>query len=679
MPVTNPGVVRLSASNSTFSGTVRITGGPNITAGTDASGVSLSAASQSVQTQNVMDLTLSGNTAGAMALVSSGTLTLAGGNNITVSQAGNAVTISGANAAGAQTGISGLANSQTTYTSGTVILSEQANVTINSSVNGASQYYRFSANPAQTGTQFSAGISGGNTSNHSGTVAGQIVLAGGNNVTLSGSTNGASESVTISAANQTAQTQNVHNVTLSGNTAGVMAQISSGTLTLAGGNNITLSQAGNAVTISGGAGAGGFAGGGISGGNTSGDTGSVTGRLIFAGNNNVTLSGSTNAGSMTISISVPNTAAQTGTQFSAGLSNIGNTSGNTGTKPGQIILAGGNNVTLSGSTNGDSITVTVSGPNTAAQTGTQGSFGLSNIGNTSGDTGTVAGRLVLAGGNNVTLSGSTNGVSETITISAGAGGGGGSFSAGMSNLGNTAGTSGTVSGQVVFVGTDDFSLSQSVNGASATISLFGGGQMAMVGGAQGGIAASAQNVENASILIRPLQLDGYVTAHTAALPMWCSSGATGSTAGVSWALGVYTLNASTLSLATSCSSTSSWTSGSNASNNWSGVSGYRQWPITNQTWNFTPGDYVIAMWVRTTNAGSYAHMADSGPGSAFSGYLGSTPNVSQLIKPYWGKYSASTAGPLPNSMGIANLANTLAGANERMADYMFYNSTWGVT
>lgn len=39
------------------------------------------------------------------------------------------------------------------------------------------------------------------------------------------------------------------NLTLSGNTSGAMAQVSSGTLTLAGGNNITLSQAGNAVTI----------------------------------------------------------------------------------------------------------------------------------------------------------------------------------------------------------------------------------------------------------------------------------------------------------------------------------------------------------------------------------------------------------------------------------------------
>ncbi len=101
----------------------------------------------------------------------------------------------------------------------------------------------------------------GNTSGTSGTVNRGIVFAGGNNVTLSQSVNAASATLTISAANQTVQTQNLHNVTLSGNTAGVMAQVSSGTLTLAGGNNITLSQNGNAVSIIGGAGGGG--GGGI--------------------------------------------------------------------------------------------------------------------------------------------------------------------------------------------------------------------------------------------------------------------------------------------------------------------------------------------------------------------------------------------------------------------------------
>jgi hypothetical protein len=81
---------------------------------------------------------------------------------------------------------------------------------------------------------------------------------------------------------QSVQTQNRFNATLSGNTAGVMAQISSGTLTLAGGNNITLSQNGNAVSIIGGAGGGG--GAGLSAGTQSVSTGTVN----FANSNGIT-------------------------------------------------------------------------------------------------------------------------------------------------------------------------------------------------------------------------------------------------------------------------------------------------------------------------------------------------------------------------------------------------------
>ena len=84
-----------------------------------------------------------------MAQVSSGTLTLAGGNNITLSQAGNAITISGAAAGGAQTAISGIVVSDTTYSSGTVSFSTRG-TSISSSVNGATQFIRLSGNAAQT-------------------------------------------------------------------------------------------------------------------------------------------------------------------------------------------------------------------------------------------------------------------------------------------------------------------------------------------------------------------------------------------------------------------------------------------------------------------------------------------------------------------------------------------------
>lgn len=147
----------------------------------------------------------------------------------------------------------------------------------------------------------------GNTSGTSGTVNRGIVFAGGNNVTLSQSVNASSATLTISAAAQTVQTQNLHNVTLSGNTAGVMAQVSSGTLTLAGGNNITLSQNGNAVSIIGGAGGGG--GGGIALANSETTYTSGTANLNVAGGA-MTIASTTG---QSFNFSVPQTSSLTAT------------------------------------------------------------------------------------------------------------------------------------------------------------------------------------------------------------------------------------------------------------------------------------------------------------------------------------------------------------------------------
>jgi hypothetical protein len=73
----------------------------------------------------------------------------AGGNNITVSQGtdanGATITISGANVGGAQTGISGIANSETTYTSGSVTFSALGALTIRSSSSSRSTHKRIRA------------------------------------------------------------------------------------------------------------------------------------------------------------------------------------------------------------------------------------------------------------------------------------------------------------------------------------------------------------------------------------------------------------------------------------------------------------------------------------------------------------------------------------------------------
>ena len=87
-----------------------------------------------------------------------------------------------------------------------------------------------------------------------------------------------------------------NNLTLAGNTLGTLTEMNSGTVTIAGGNNITLSQNGNAFTIIGAA-SGTNAGIVLSadGSNTSGTLGIISsGTLNLQGGNNITLSQSSN-------------------------------------------------------------------------------------------------------------------------------------------------------------------------------------------------------------------------------------------------------------------------------------------------------------------------------------------------------------------------------------------------
>ena len=396
-------------------GNISIVAGNNISLSQNASTITISASNQSAQTQNCVDITLGGSTAGVLTLISSGTLFLAGGNNIVLSQNGQSVTISGPNTV-AQTNQT-LSLNMTSNTAGNT-----SAVTVD----------------ARSLTLQGIGIAS----------VGLSTSAGGTSVIVS--------------ASQTVQTQNCVDVSLSGSTAGVLALVSSGTMILAGGNNIILSQNGQSITISGpntvaqsnqtlgiyassqttGATSSstydarsltvvgsnaisvGWTNGslliadgpnfseGFSGGNTAGTTSIVTGEVVWAGGNNITLSGATAAGGvLSVTISAPN-------QDSQGISNIGNTSGNSGMVTGQMVLAGGNNVTLSGSTNAGSITVTISAPNFATNTN---NLAWSLSGNsTSAGGGYVlisTGTGILAGGNNITLS--QNG--QSVTVSAGGG------------------------------------------------------------------------------------------------------------------------------------------------------------------------------------------------------------------------------------------------------------------
>jgi hypothetical protein len=346
------------------------------------------------------------------------------------------------------------------------------NITLSQSLNGASgtiTISAFNASVQPEGTQTIGMSNIGNTSGTTGVATGtgvQFVFAGGNNITLSQSLNASSGTITISAGNGV-ETIGMSNL---GNTSGTtgVATGSAVQFVFAGGNNITLSQSLNGssgtITISGGAG-GAFTGGVSTQGNTLGTTGTVNNGIVFVGGNNITLSQSSAAGGATITISAPSGGG-------LGVSTGGNTSGTTGTVDFQMVFVGGNNITLSQSTNGSSATITVSAPN---QTVESQSFGMSNLGNTAGTTGIASGgqvRFVLQGSNNITLSQSINGASGTISIIGGAGGGG--VALGMTNTGNTSGTTfSSSSGTMYFQGTNNVTVSNSSAAGAQTLWISG--------------------------------------------------------------------------------------------------------------------------------------------------------------------------------------------------------------
>lgn len=447
-----------TAGNTGITGTqLVLAGGNNITLSqfTSPSGatITVSAGNQSVQTQNAINASIGGNTSGVLALVSSGTLFLAGGNNVTLSQNGNSVTISANTAAAATLSISAGSTSGAfqgvTFSNSNNVSFGLNNGTITASASQVAQ-------TVQTQASGNIGATGFATT----TIAGTVV-AGTNN------TAGFTLAVPPYITAQTTQTQNLIDVSLSGNTAGALALVSSGTMILAGGNNITLSQNAQSITISGAAQSAQSMGlYGIS--NTTGQSSfsTVDARsfsIVGAGNVSVGNSG----GSLIIS------GATAAGATSGGVYNAGNTTGQSSSSTYalssfNISFAGG---MVSGGWSSNSLII--SSP--ATTSGALLSAGISaGIGNTSGNTGVASNQLVLAGGNNITLSGSTNGGSMTVTISAGAGGGGGGVNFGVSTGGNTAGATGTVStGNVVLVGSGPISLSQATGaaGSAATITI----------------------------------------------------------------------------------------------------------------------------------------------------------------------------------------------------------------
>lgn len=650
MPLYRPDVIAISASDATFQNTVRITGGANITVGTDAQGITISGGAGGA---GGIDAAIGGNSTsagGGYITISAGTMVLAGGNNITLSQNASTITISGPNAGGAQTGISSIQASDATYTSGKVIFT---------------------------------GVGGG--------------------ITISSNTGQRVDLSVAAPVAQTVQTQNLVDLSFSsaagGATAGTMALVSSGTLLIAAGNDITISQSGtNNITISANVGLDAMS---IGGNSTSAGGGYINisdGAVLIAGGPNITLS--QNASTISISGNPAQTVqTQNAVDWSISTTAGGGTAGTMALiSSGTVTLFAGNNITISQSgTN----TLVISGPNTVAQSAqTQSNIqAVVPLGNTTGTTGSIqTGTIGIAGGANITISQSSGTASTNLTI---IGGGGGGVNIAASN---TTFTSGTVvmsaSGGAITINSAaqsvGFSVPQTSSlSASANITISSNGSTISFS------VAPANSFKLGAWQNMPLMDAGpltYLTAISKTPFYWpevlpgavtlnsvgflASVVTTGTLQSFSVHFGVYTyVNSTSVNLIQSVSETFLLSTATSAS-----FSGQRLFVLTSPSTatgisNLTPGAYVFGSMISAGASASMNLSLYGGTNNSAVGALGvilpganqASTGTSQGVLPIYGRGS-TTVNAMPANVSAADLVNQGSGASAQLHPYMVIRS-----
>lgn len=406
-------------------------------------------------------------------------------------------------------------------------------------------------------------------------------------------------------------------------------------------------------------------------------------RLAFTNLNGVTLSLSTGAGgSHTIVGSHNALTSQSNQAFSAaGGSSAFQTLGFSDNAAGSFT-----------NTNGSVALATVRGSFFAVSNTTQGTSGTQNL------------NAVSFAGAGIASVGVTNG-SVIVSVPAGGGAGDGGVFFGVSTMGNTAGSTGTVStGNVVLVGTGGVSLSQSTGaaGSAATITISAPATSSLSATGLLSISTNGSTISigvpmntlsgydpyglgaefivgalgNASYFVQPLKLAAPIQFDQFIFPInnTNSSNSSGSHT-ISVLVGLYTRNASTLSRLQSTVMTTAVTH-SGTAGSYSLYSGLRNLRL-GWTSTLTGGDYWIALASRTSSAGangSYSHLILSNLNSNISGEFGAANNASRQWVLGLGLFSASSSAP-PSSIAFSDLGGT-ASSNLRAPRFHFESASF---
>lgn len=290
-----------------------------------------------------------------------------------------------------------------------------------------------------------------------------------------------------------------------------------------------------------------------------------------------------------------------------------------------LAFSNANNVTF-GTSAGSIITASVAAPGAAAENNAINLLGANTAGNT-----TATGSTIGYSGINLTLSGTNNSV---VNISAPA----------TSSLSATG---------LVSISTNGSTISIGVPAGTATMWMpFN--EAVNAAGQQG----------NASMHFVPLPTPvpaalGELHIDRLCLPLIISnsSNSTG-TVTVSYSLGLYTKNASTLSLAMSTSYTFAATFSGTVNN-----STYAGLRLHTVPWTTTiqDGRYYVAHWSRTTTGGGNCTVSQwlaSQANTNFSGLFGGNSNRSYQYPLGFGVYSVSFSTDMPNSVAFSHIDGT---------------------
>jgi trimeric autotransporter adhesin len=508
-----------------------------------------------------------------------------------------------------------------TATSGTVNLVNSNNITFGMS--GSSQItasYNFNISAGTTSNNLNA-VTFSNSNNVSFGLNGSTVTA---SVTVAstqasvnfsaGTTSNNLSAITFSNSNGVSFGLNGSTMTASIATSLTNINVSAGTtsnnlsaITFSNSNGVSFGLNGSVITASAQAQVN------FSAGTTSNNLGAIT----FSNSNGISfgLNGST----MTASVATS-------------LTNINVSAGTTSNNLSAITFSNSNNVSFG--LNGSTITASVTVASTQA-----------SVNFSAGTTSNNLSAITFSNSNGVSFG--LNGSTMTASIATS-----------LTNINVSAGTTSNNLSAITFSNSNGISFG--LNGSTITAALGG------IKSWSNGFPATALSGGQGTLFFEPIIVPYNITVTNLLWLASVTNHASNSSGGLSVSAALYTLNVSTLSLASSGSSNITWTSGAALSSN-TGIN-YQQ--MTVNSWALTPGPYLFGWWVSTQNSASVSVYGVPQQPAISSGQVAA---MSTLMLP---GYSQATTNALPTSFGISNTASYIrTGATAAEMPYIIFQGT----